>query len=99
MVKKKNGNNGINVSQYDKVFTSKTLGGSGKKSNITGDKKNNGSMEQIKTQKGVTLRGNSVPYNKVVGEYKNRAMENVKRSDIPDGMKEIVKSYFSSLEE
>jgi len=45
------------------------------------------------------VRGSSVPYNQVIGQYKDKAMESIKASDIPPGMKDMVKEYFTSLEE
>ncbi|GAA0182388.1 hypothetical protein SH2C18_47750 [Clostridium sediminicola] len=66
---------------------------------LNGQKNDNGASEQIITEKGIGIKGNSVPYNQVVGEYKNKAYENMENSVIPESMKDVVKSYFSSLEE
>lgn len=83
---------------YEKIFTSKTLGGTGKRSDLKGQKREQGSSEITKGESTQANRGNSVPYNQVFGEYKNEAFESINSSNIPDGMKEIVKDYFSSLE-
>ncbi|WP_035294523.1 hypothetical protein [Clostridium sp. KNHs214] len=95
--KKENGAEN-NVKDYQRIFTTRTLGGQGETSNIEGKRGERGKVEEIRTSNGVTLRGQSVPYNEVVGEYKSRAMDNINSYSIPDGMKEIIKIYFSSLE-
>lgn len=84
--------------EYEKVFTPKNLGGIGEKSELTGKKNNNGSTDIENSKENDALRGESVPYDQVMGEYKDRAMESMNNSDIPEGMMEIIKSYFTSLE-
>ncbi len=51
------------------------------------------------TQDGPTMtwEGIEIPYNQVIAEYTNQAYENLSGSDIPDSMKDIVKDYFSEL--
>ncbi len=85
--------------EYEKIFTPETLGGEGETSNLNGSKGTGGTTEQVITDKSQTVRGSSVPYNQVVGQYKDKAMESINTSDIPAGMKDIVKEYFTSLEE
>lgn len=85
--------------EYEKVFTPDTLGGEGEISNLSGSKGKDGITEQVITDKSPTVRGNSVPYNQVLGQYKEKAMESINTSDIPPGMKDMVKEYFTSLEE
>lgn len=85
--------------EYEKIFTPKTLGGEGETSNLNGSKGTGGTTEQVITDKSQTVRGSSVPYNQVVGQYKDKAMESMNTSDIPPGMKDMVKEYFTSLEE
>lgn len=85
--------------EYEKIFTPQTLGGEGETSNLNGSKGTGGTTEQIITDKSHTVRGSSVPYNQVVGQYKDKAMESMNTSDIPPGMKDMVKEYFTSLEE
>lgn len=87
------------MGEYEKVFTSKTLGGEGEQSNLKGQKDNGGSLEQMTTDKSQTIRGDSVPYNQVFGEYKQEAFDSMNSADIPAGMKDLVKDYFSSLED
>lgn len=85
--------------EYEKIFTSKTLGGDGEKSQLTGKKNNSGNSENVNSEKGINVKGESVPYNQVIGSYKESAVQNMETSDIPEGMKEIIKNYFTSLEE
>ncbi|MGB7605229.1 MAG: hypothetical protein WBL93_07100 [Lutisporaceae bacterium] len=87
------------MGEYEQIFTSKTLGGEGEQSNLTGQKDNGGSSEQMTTDKSQTIRGDSVPYNQVFGEYKQEALDSMNSTDIPAGMKDLVKDYFSSLED
>lgn len=96
---KKDGNSEKKVNDYDKIFTPKTLGGEGETSMLIGQKNDGGTSEQTITEKGIGIEGNSVPYNQVVGEYKSKAYENMENVIIPESMKDVVKSYFSSLEE
>ena len=85
--------------EYEKIFTSKTLGGDGEKTNLSGQKGSGGSTEQIITDKSNAVRGASVPYNQVIGEYKQSAFQSINTSSIPEGMKDLIKDYFSSLDE
>ena len=85
--------------EYEKIFTPQTLGGDGTTSNLSGKKGTGGTVEQVITDKSRTVRGTSVPYNQIIGRYKDRAMESISASDIPPGMKDMVKEYFTSLED
>lgn len=85
--------------EYEKIFTPQTLGGEGETSNLSGQKGAGGTTDQVITDKSQTVRGSSVPYNQVVGQYRDKAMESMNASDIPPGMKDMVKEYFTSLEE
>jgi cell shape-determining protein MreC len=87
------------MGEYEKIFTSKTLGGDGEQSNLKGQKTNGGSTDQIKTDKSQTIRGTSVPYNQVIGQYRQEALDSMNSTDIPAGLQDLVKDYFSSLEE
>lgn len=85
--------------EYEKIFTPDTLGGEGETSNLSGKKGTGGTIEQVITNKSQTIKGSSVPYDRVIGQYRETAMESINTSDIPPGMKDIVKEYFTSLEE
>lgn len=96
---KKNGTSEKKEGEYEKIFTPKNLGGQSEKSNITGKKNDSGSTQKMNTSKSMTERGELLPYNQVVGEYKDKAFENMNNTDIPEGMRDVVKNYFSSLED
>lgn len=98
-ISKKSSNSSKNVKEYEKIFTPKTIGGEGETSVLQGKNNSSGSSDSSITEKGVSVKGNEVPYNQVMGEYKSKAYDNINNSSIPEGMKEIVKDYFSSLEE
>lgn len=86
--------------EYEKIFTPSRLGGQGETSVITGKSNgNSGKSETTISNNANATLGELKPYNQVVGEYSERAMESVNNSSIPGGMKDIIKSYFSSLQE
>lgn len=86
--------------QYEKVFTPSRLGGQGETSGLTGkSNENSGKSETTITSNSNATLGELKPYNQVVGEYSQKAMESVNSSSIPSGMEDIIKSYFSSLQE
>ncbi len=95
----KKGSSEKKTGEYEKIFTPKTLGGDGEQSNLNGSKGSGGNTEQIITDQSPTVAGNLVPYNQVLGQYKSSAFESMNSSDIPTGMKDIVKDYFSSLDD
>lgn len=93
------GNSEGKTGEYEKIFTPKTLGGEGQTSGLGGKKGTGGSSDQVITDKSPTIKGEAVPYNQVIGEYKQNAIESINSSDIPEGMKELVKNYFGTLED
>lgn len=97
-IQKKDGSS-KKIGEYEKIFTSKNLGGEGEQENLTGKKNNGGSTDQITSNQSQTVRGSSVTYDQVFGEYKEQALDSINSNDIPTGMKDLVKDYFSSLEE
>ncbi|QAA35046.1 hypothetical protein [Clostridium manihotivorum] len=85
--------------EYEKVFTPSRLGGEGKTSSLNGKSGNSGSSESEITDKANATLGELKPYDQVVGEYSKEAMDNMENYQIPDGMTEIIKGYFSSLQQ
>lgn len=85
--------------EYEKIFTPKTIGGEGEISNINGQKNGSNSSDIIRTDKSAAVEGDYLPYDQVIGEYKEKALENFNSYTMPEGMKEIIKQYFTSLEE
>ena len=85
--------------EYEKIFTPSRLGGQGETSVITGKGNNNGKSETTITNNANASLGELMPYNQVVGEYSERAMESMDNSSIPGGMEDIIKNYFASLQD
>lgn len=86
--------------EYEKIFTPSRLGGQGETSMVNGKSNgNSGKSETSITSNSNASLGELKPYNQVVGEYSQKAMENVNSSSIPAGMEDIIKSYFSSLQD
>lgn len=48
-------------------------------------------------REGVSIAGEKIPYDRIIGEYESKAYETMNSSDIPKGMQEVVKEYFSGL--
>lgn len=65
--------------------------------NIQGTQNSGGEIQQ-NAQKGFGDRGESVPYKDVYQEYKSEALKNLDDYDIPQGMQELIKQYFSALD-
>lgn len=95
----KKGGSAKEVADYEKIFTPKNLGGEGQTSILNGKKGQGGDTDRVITDQSPAIRGENIPYNQVFGEYKQSAMESIEGSAIPAGMKELVKNYFTTLEE
>lgn len=65
--------------------------------NISGIENESGETQK-QIQQGLGQAGQTRPYSEVVGSYKSEALNNLDDYEIPIGMKEIVKEYFSTLE-
>ncbi|MBC8060417.1 MAG: hypothetical protein H7Y18_07105 [Clostridiaceae bacterium] len=86
--------------QYEKVYTPSNLGGTNTASGLTGKKNGNsaGSESTITEDYNAEL-GTLIPYDQVIGQYNDKAMESLNDNEIPDGMKDVIKGYFSSLQQ
>lgn len=62
-----------------------------------GDKNTQGTGKDAKTSVNGE-KGQIVPYADVYSEYKNEAMKNIEQEEIPYGVKDIVRDYFSAIE-
>lgn len=71
----------------------------GNDGNLTGQKNQGGNSTSQVTSDSLAQRGESISYDKVVGEYTDRAMESMHDTNIPDVMKDVIKEYFDSLNE
>lgn len=59
---------------------------------------NSGGDTEISNQQTTGTAGESVPYDQVIGEYKEEELKSIDESSVPYGMKELVADYFSALE-
>jgi len=83
--------------EYKMIYIPTRLGGEGNESTLPGQKLESGSSIYNETA-GLVKKGEMVPYNEVLSQYREEAVQTMERQDIPTGMKELVKSYFSSLD-
>ncbi len=65
--------------------------------NVTGQQNQGGTMEEQQVT-GMGNVGKNVPYSEVIGQYSNQELKSLEEFEIPHGMKELVKDYFSTLE-
>ncbi|WP_040330048.1 hypothetical protein [Clostridium ihumii] len=66
---------------------------------MNGKVNDDGSSTMQKSSKSKTSAGSYVEYNKVIGDYKNESLESMENSSIPKSMRNIIKEYFSIIEE
>ena len=69
----------------------------GSDENLTGNKNNNGSSQEIESQSGLNVGGEKVDYDKVIGDYSNSALEGANNSNLPQSLKDLIKNYFEGL--
>lgn len=69
----------------------------GSDENLQGGSNEEGDSHTIETESGVNLDGEKVEYEKVVGDYTNSALESINNSNMPEGLKNIIKDYFEGL--
>ncbi len=81
---------------YEKIYAPERLGGDSGASVVPG-KAGSGSSDFVETPRGATT-GKSIPYGDVFYDFQRRAVESLDRSQIPAGMRDFVRRYFSSLE-
>lgn len=86
------------VREYEKVFTPSLLGGEGEKSQLQGNKNNEGNTNEYTVDNGIGIKGEMKPYNQVIGEYREKAFQNIEGRQIPQSLEDIVRDYFTSLE-
>ncbi|MGK0465652.1 hypothetical protein [Clostridium sp.] len=87
------GNKDLGVTPYGS-------GGTGTASGLTGKKNDNsGSSDSFITNNPNAELGNLKPYDQVIGEYTDKAMESLNSNEIPDGMRDVIKGYFTSLQD
>lgn len=92
------GGNGRGTGSKESIFTGKELETTGEYSQIKGSKGTGENSFIQKTNTGIAVEGSSVPYDKVIGDYKNKAYKTIDEIEVPIVLEEVIKEYFSSLE-
>ncbi len=65
--------------------------------NLTGQSNSSGTSYLTESEQTITWTGESVDYNQVIGEYTNQAYTGMESSNIPDSMKDLIRDYFTEL--
>jgi len=86
------------VRDYESIYVPDRLGDGGNASQVKGDMNRSGTSEWREAANVPVERGNTVPYNEVLEDYKNEAVKSIAEAPIPPVMKDIVRDYFTSLE-
>jgi hypothetical protein len=74
------------------------LGGEGNESAISGQKLESGSSTFSQADGAPVHKGAMVPWQEVLSEYREEAVQSMESQDIPPGLKDLVRDYFSSLQ-
>lgn len=69
----------------------------GNDENLQGNINEEGNSETIENENGINLDGEKMEYEKVVGDYTNSALDSINNSNMPEGLKNIIKDYFDGL--
>ncbi len=84
--------------EYSAIYAPNRLGGDSQSSQVSGTKNNSG-QSQWNDVKSIPFGETSkVPYSEVYSEYKDEAMSGLSEAQIPSGMKDMVRDYFTTLE-
>ncbi len=66
---------------------------------LTGTHNGNDVDSYYRAQNGLAWEGEHVSYEKVIGEYADRAYEGISTGKYPSGMENVIRDYFSSFNE
>lgn len=88
---------GAGHEETEEVYTREQSEKAGYDTQVEGAE-NSGGDTEISNQQTTGTEGESVPYDQVVGEYKEEELKSIDESNVPYGMKELVADYFSALE-
>lgn len=84
---------------YEKIYVPERLGGDGDLTQVKGAAGGEGDSFRIDSDMAPVGKGGyAVPYNEVLGKYKNEAMTGLDGDTVPPVMKDIIRDYFTSLE-
>ena len=88
---------GMNTADYEKIYDPARLGRAGETSYVKGQE-GSGPQQTMAIDNPDIMPDTMLPYQQVIGEYSQLARESLNRSVIPAGTRELVRDYFSSLE-
>ena len=88
---------GFGHAEPEKVYTMNASGLSGEEEQLNSQQTEQGQVSYSETRSDGS-KGESVPYDSVVGQYKDKALAETENGSIPYGMKKIIAEYFSTLE-
>lgn len=83
--------------ENENIYSRKAEGLQDYEAKIQGMQNESGTMEE-QEQKGIGNTGGTVPYDQVISAYRPEELKALEDYEIPHGMKELVKEYFSTLE-
>ncbi len=72
--------------------------GSGEQVYVPGQIGNGNSTQSNSGQNGVVQQGSDQPYSQLIAQYSQMAHDAIDNSNIPPNMKDLIQSYFNSLE-
>lgn len=84
--------------EYQRIYVPERLGGEGNESAISGQKLESGSSTFSQADGAPVHKGAMVPWQEVLSEYREEAVQSMESQDIPPGLKDLVRDYFSSLQ-
>jgi Chromosome segregation ATPases len=87
-----------NVKDYENIYVPERLGDGGNISQVNGAKNNSGQSQLTEAANVPIEKGSTVPYDKVLEQYRSEALNSIGEYTVPPVMKDIVRDYFSSLD-
>jgi hypothetical protein len=88
----------MSVGEYEKIYDPARLGRAGETSYVKGQE-GSGPQQTVEIDNPDIVPDSMLPYQQVIGEYSQAARESLNRSVIPAATQDLVRDYFSSLEE
>ena len=84
--------------KYEAIYAPNRLGGDSPSSQVNGTKSESGQSQWNDVKSIPFGESSKVPYSEVYSEYKDEAMSGLMEAQIPSGMKDMVRDYFTILE-
>lgn len=83
--------------EYQRIYVPDHLGGEGNETSISGQKLESGSSTFNEADGAPVQKGSMLPWQEVLTQYRDEAVQSMEHQEIPAGMKSLVRDYFSSL--